>query len=487
MFLLKKAKNEYIQIKNNFNFQLIAGILKMLLRYRIRRADNMNILWKCTTDKDRWQDKGFLKTTKYNISEAEKANKTIYVDKSICYQILDKTPWGGCFADRGYIAMSKLSNEERMQILSSLFGRDGLNFTSARLPLGNSDFSDTHKSYNECKNDYNMEHFSISSDEKYLLPYIKAAQKIRPNIDFFASPWSPPSWVKKNGSIHGNDDNNTLNFTPEILKAYAKYFVKYLKEYEKQGISISAVTPQNEPTMNTAYASCVWNGEQLNEFIRDYLSPELKNSGLDTEIWLGTFTDSQSALCVPTLNDKKTLDIIRGVCFQWWGAPLADKINKDFDGLRLIQSESKCGNGKNDWAYAEEQFDCFKEFLEAGVRRYYLWNMVLDEKGENTAENPWHQNAPITVHSQTNEISYNPSYYLTKHFSNYIEGGAARINTRGTYTDMLAFLNPDGEIILEVKNATEYAITVAIDFGGEMIVPAIPAHSINTFRLQGNK
>lgn len=442
----------------------------------------MKILWQCTTNEQRWRDMGALKTTKYDVLTAEKANKTIYTDKSKQYQTMDKAAWGGCFADRGYMAMSRLDESERMQIIRALFGEDGLRLSAARLPMGNNDYSDRHKSYDEHENDYDMAHFSISGDEKYLLPYIKSAQSVRADIEFFATPWSPPSWMKKNGCIHGVDDANTLIFTPEILKAYAKYFTEYLKAYKNRGINVSAITPQNEPTMNTPYASCVWTGQQLNEFIRDYLYPELKRCGLDTEIWLGTFTDSQSCMCMPALADEKTIDMISAVCFQWWGAPLSARVGEEYPHLRTVQSETKCGNGGNDWAYAEEQFDCFKEFLESGVCRYYLWNMVLDEKGENTAEHPWRQNAPITVNSQTREISYNPSYYLTRHFSGYIDGGAVRIGADGTYRDMLAFCNPDGEVVVVVKNATEYALSVAMDFGGEMAVPTIPPHSISTFR-----
>ena len=443
----------------------------------------MEVLWRCTTNENRWEDKGYLKSEKFN---SDKVNKeTIEINSNIYYQTLDEAPWGGCFADRGYMAMSRLKKEQRTEILKALFTDDGLGLKAARLPLGNSDYSDMHKSYNEHADDFNMEHFSISTDDAYLLPYIKEAMEICPDITFFSTPWSPPSWMKNNGCIHGMDKNNTIKFTSKYLKAYALYFIKYIEAYKNLGINISEITPQNEPTMNTAYASCAWTGAQLNEFIRDYLYPALRDHRINTKIWLGTFTDSQKTLCMPAINDDKTINMIEAVCFQWWGAPLAHEIYRKYKNLKLIQSETKCGNGRNDWKYAEEQFDCFKEFLNAGVNRYYLWNMVLDENGENTAENPWHQNAPITVNSQTNEILYNPSYYLTKHFSYYIKGGAKRIRTGGTYEDKIAFRNPDGENVLAVKNSTDEDITVVINWNGEMITPTIPAHSINTFCASG--
>ena len=436
-------------------------------------------LWISTTRKDYWTNKEIPYITE------EDKNKDIIIDADTCYQTMDQKPWGGCFADRGYMAMEKLPDQQKQKIINSLFGDDGLHFTTARLPLGNNDFSDTHKSYNENTGDFLMEHFSLATDTAYLLPYIKMALQARPDIDFFATPWSPPSWMKQNNCIHGTDDNNRIIFQPEILKAYARYFIKYIEEYKKHGIHISAITPQNEPTMNTLYASCVWTGEELNVFIRDYLYPALKEAGINnTEIWLGTFTDSNASLVVPALEDKETNGIIDAVCFQWWGSYLGKAVQRAY-GKKLIQSETKCGDGKNNWSYAEEQFGCFKEFLEAGVTRYYIWNMVLDEKGANTASSPWYQNSPITVDSHTSEITFCPSYYLTKHFSNLIAGGAKRIDVKIKCScqniDIIAFKNPDGKVITEIKNGSDKNVTPVIDICGKLIQPEIEAHSINSF------
>lgn len=441
----------------------------------------MKLLHTYTTANEYWQEG---KT--YEMSEKFldiPCDCELKIDTKETYQTLDENPWGGCFADRGFMAMDKLSKEKRIEIIKSFYGPEGLKFTAARLPIGNSDYSDTHKSYDEHNDDYDMKYFSLKTDETYLLPYIKTALEINPDINFFATPWSPPSWMKMNNSIHGIDEDNRIIFTPEILKSYAKYFVKYIQEYKKRGINIKAVTPQNEPTMNTAYASCIWTGEQLNIFIRDYLYPEFKENNINTEIWLGTFTDSNAAMVIPTLEDEESAKIVDAVCFQWWGAPLAKAVKRGY-GKKLIQSETKCGDGKNDWQYAEEQFDCFKEFFESGVQSYYLWNMVLDEKGGNTAEKPWCQNAPITVNSVTNEVAYNPSYYLTKHFSYYIKPGAKRIKIDG-YKDSIAFLNADGEMILEVKNSSDESKNIVVICENNKQDIVIKPHSINTLRIIG--
>ncbi len=452
-------------------------------------AEGETVLWRCTTDGERWVEKEPLAVTGWDNDTA----LYIDVDQNTRYQTLTDAPWGGCFNERGWAAMSGLTDEQRGKIAADLFGDQGLDLQVGRLPLGNSDFSVRNdQSYDELPDgvydDYDMKYFSIDNDRENLLPYIREAQAVRPELRFWASPWSPPAWMKLNGSVPGPGPDNTLNFTPEVLTAYAEYFAKYIEAYKNEGIDVSRVMPQNEPTINVGYPSCVWSGEQLNVFIRDYLYPTLREHGLDTEIYLGTFTDSQAGLADPTLNDPVTGGMIKGVGFQWWSAQLAKRVyrqNRDI-GYTLMQSETKCGNGGNTWLYGEEHFDCLKEFFEAGVNEYMLWNMVLDEKGVNTNPNPWPQNAPIIVNSVTNEVVYTPMYYVFRHFSAYIHGGARRIKTEGNYGDKIAFQNTDGENVLVVKNNSDMYLDVAINFNGRKVKPTVPPHSVNTFRIAGD-
>ncbi len=449
--------------------------------------ENPKVYWQCSTENEHWADKDALETTLWDGDE----ELYISVDENTRYQALTADPWGGCFCERGRKAMEKLTKEERSAIIESLFGSEGLGLTVGRMPLGNNDFSiNRTTSYDELPagvtEDYDLKYFSIDTDREYLMPYIDEALKYCPDLKLWASSWSPPSWMKTNGTVHSG---GKITWTKEILTTYANYFARFIKDYRAEGYNVYMVMPQNEPTMNTAYASCVWTGAELNEFVRDYLAPTLEKEGLsDVDIYLGTFTDSQASLADPTLNDPETSRIIKGLGVQWWAAPLTKRIyrqNKD-KGYVLMQSETKCGNGGNSWSYAEEQFDCVKEFFDAGVNSYMLWNMVLDEKGENTAPSPWHQNSPITVDSVTNKVTYNGQYHLFKHFTYYIKGRARRIKTDGNYVDKIAFQNENGENVLVVKNGSSMTLNVAINFNGRKIKPALPPHSINTFRIDGD-
>ena len=244
-----------------------------------QEEDNI-MFWQCTTDSARWVDKGSLSTTHWD----NDTDLYIEVDASTRYQTLSQTPFGGCFNERGWEAMKDLSDEEKEAVIYSLFSEEGLNLSAGRMALGNSDFSiNRSQSYDELpegvETDYELNYFSIESDREYMLPYIEAAEKVRPSLPIWGSPWSPPSWMKNNKTIYGQHGDNTIIWTDEILKTYAQYFVKYVEAYRAEGHNVYMVMPQNEPTMNTAYSSCIWTGEQLNIFVRDYLYPAFRKAG----------------------------------------------------------------------------------------------------------------------------------------------------------------------------------------------------------------
>ena len=518
--------------------------------------------WICSTEASPYTDNGAIElqdVTDDSLEEIKTTGDYIIADQNTRYQELDANPWGGCFNEMGWEYIMQLDpnyrpnytftveqdgkkygekvnggsaektyeqlNDKQKEVIDLLFKPNyGLSFTAARTPIGSSDFGLDFYSYDETTDDYDLSEFSIARDKEFLIPYIKAAEVAAgKTFPIFSSPWTPPSWMKKNNKLNGVESGTPyIEDTKENFEAYANYFVKYLEEYSKLGIEITAITPQNEPTMNTPYPSCVWNGDQLNVFLRDYLCGAIDkynaDNGKNVEVWLGTFTDSNQGMVWPTYKDEKTSKKVDGYCFQWWGAPLATKLYSQskaakepvttetveqgkVNAVKMIQSESKCGNGGNTWSYAEEQFDCFKEFLDAGVSQYHLWNMVLDDaKGDNNALSVgrrWPQNAPITVDLDTHEYHINPQFYQVKHFSANIDGYARRIKVEGDNLGegsvknhvqdvrAIGFQNTDGEIVLNVKNSTGSDKTKTIVVNDKAFEVTLPAHSINTFKLAG--
>lgn len=187
------------------------------------KTENGEVTWRSTTDSDRWVDEGILTTTDWDKDTAtmDKNNdKYIIVDQNVRYQTLDERPWGGCFNERGWTAMSKLTDEQKREVIKNLFTKEGLNLSTARAPIAASDYAVEPYSYNETSGDYSMNNFSIAQDEKYLIPYIKLAMEVRGEaFPIWSSPWGPPSWMKSNNSlINGGSLTLPFSYVAESFK-----------------------------------------------------------------------------------------------------------------------------------------------------------------------------------------------------------------------------------------------------------------------------
>jgi len=244
------------------------------------------------------------------------------------YQTIDG--FGGCFNELGGIALSKLNESERNKVLLALFGDGGLKLNYCRLPIGANDYAEDWYSYDETDGDYALKDFSIERDRRYLIPYVKKALQLRPDMKFFASPWSPPTWMKTSKTYN----NGRLKMDKETLDAYALYFKKYVEAYKEEGIHIQQIHVQNEPFANQKFPSCLWSGEQYRVFIKEHLGPLFEKEQVPTEIWLGTLNGPTLMSFMPTgkivldsydeyvdrvLFDADARKYIKGVGYQWAG------------------------------------------------------------------------------------------------------------------------------------------------------------------------
>jgi glucosylceramidase len=385
--------------------------------------------------------------------------------------------FGGCFNELGHIAIMELPPRQREELMQELFGGDGTRFTLCRLPLGASDYSEVWHSCNETPGDLAMRRFNIDRDRMHLIPFIRQALKVRPDLTLFASPWSPPTWMKCPPVYN----YGTLVWTPENLRAYALYFVKFVQAYARQGIRIARVYPQNEPVADQKFPSCLWRGEQLAEFIRDYLAPALRRAGLDTEVWLGTLnTDDFDNYVYRVLTDERARAAIAGVGFQWAGKGAIQRTHQSFPSLRLMQSENECGDGENTWDYATYVFGLMRHYLANGAGSYVYWNIILGPHGRSSWG--WKQNSMLTV--EGGRLLRNHEFYVMKHLSRFVAPGAVRLETEGPLTGQsLAFRNPDGGTVVAVRNCLPAAQSVELSAAGSPIRLVLPPDSINTIVL----
>lgn len=439
--------------------------------------------WIATTREAKWQKKELVKK--------EETCKDQFVLTGEEAQTIKG--FGGCFNELGYIALSKIKEEDKERILGSLFdAEDSLNLNLCRVPIGASDYADEWYSHNEHENDFSMEQFSIERDYKYLLPFIKEAMKLKPDLELFASPWSPPTWMKTPKVYN----NGTLRMEPEILTAYALYFKKFVEAYLAEGVKVSQIHIQNEPFADQKFPSCRWSAEQFRVFIRDYVGPLFEKEKVDAKIWLGTLNgpedmsfgmrgmvlDNYNRYIDHILFDEEARKYIAGIGYQWAGRNAIARTNESWPELELMQTENECGDGSNNWEYAEYVFGLIRHYLTNGANAYTYWNMVLEPGGLSTWG--WSQNAMITINPETKEVIYNPEYYVMKHYSHFIKPGAKRLKTTGHWNSMAsAFLNPDGELIIIVQNALNRDQKFSFEGLDKSFTVTLERNSFHTFVL----
>ncbi|WP_438016858.1 glycoside hydrolase family 30 beta sandwich domain-containing protein [Sorangium sp. So ce315] len=420
-------------------------------------------------------------------TEVTSGNADVTVDDATTHQRWDG--FGGTFNEVGWHVLSMLSEPERARAIELLFDRhEGAAFVYGRVPIGASDYAMDRYTLNETPNDHAMESFSIDRDREKLIPYIKAALAVRPDLHLWASPWTPPTWMKSNGAMDGGRMKDDAN----VLKAYALYFAKFVEAYADEGITIEAVHPQNEPNYETRYPSCIWTGPLMARFIGAHLGPTFAERGLATQIYLGTMSNAESgkdgAIISAVTGDATAMGYVKGFGLQW-------NMMGSVSGLRarnlpIVQTEHKCGNypwnpagsptfnankPPNDHAYAEESWGLIRDWIKAGVTSYLAWNMVLDTAGKNLdSQRPWPQNALLTVDTATRTLSVTPAYHVFRHVSAYVDPGAMRVGTTGG--DALAFKNPDGTIVTVLYNSSNAAKTTTLGVAGKKLQFSVPAH-----------
>lgn len=402
--------------------------------------------------------------------------------------------FGVCFNELGWKALSMLDEDTKQDILKDLFDKQsGLRLSICRMPIGANDYALNYYSLNDSAGDFAMEHFSISRDKENLIPYIKSAMIYNPGLKIWGSPWTPPSWMKTNNHYAcrpdvvndmttdqaGQEGITQFRMTPAYLSAYALYFIKYIRSYRAEGINITGIHVQNEMNSCQNFPSCIWTARDLGEFIGKYLGPAMKKDIPDAEIWFGTYERPWVEKIDSIMTDDETAKFVSGVSFQWAGKQAIPLVHQKYPNLKLIQSETECGNGSNDWNAAEYTFSLMKHYFENGVSVYTFWNSILDESGKSMWG--WKQNSMITIDGKSREVVYNPEFYLLRHFSAFIEPGSHLLAISGKADNLLAFKNPDGTSVIIFGNTSDEVRKISAEIGSKLLNADIAPHTFNTF------
>jgi len=421
-----------------------------------------------------WQPGNFIITTNgvADVTVDEKSKKQLWEG------------FGGTFNEAGWDALSVVSSEIPRALKLLFDETDGANLAYGRMPIGASDYAMDWYTLAETAGDYAMDHFSIERDRDKLIPYVKAALEVKPDLHLWASPWNPPSWMI--------DASEKMKDDPQTQEAYALYLARFVEEYAKENLKIEAIHPQNEP----GYAKVKWSESLFITFIKNYLGPTFEERGITSEIWCGTMSHPDDGdIAVTCMNDAAAMKYVKGFGLQWNLEGVVATLSRKG---RVWQTEHRCGNynftakywdqnrydpdkPQNDHRYAEESWQLIRDWIAAGVNAYNAWNMVLDTYGKSLYD--WPQNALLVVDRSVGKLIVTPAYYVFRHFSQYVTPGATLIETNGS-NDALAFMNPDGSIIVEVYNKEDASKKMTVSITGKLYQFDVPAHGWGTLRVK---
>ena len=403
---------------------------------------------------------------------------------------------GAALTDASAETFYKLTKENQDLFLEAYFDKEkGIGYSLARTIIHSCDFSTGSYTYVE-EGDKELKTFSVAHDRKYRIPFTKKAiEAAGGNLKMYASPWSPPAFMKTN--------NNMLRggkLKKEFYQPWANYYAKFIKAYEKEGIPIWGLSIQNEPMAVQRWESCIYTAEEERDFLKNYLGPTLEKEGLgDKKIIVWDHNrDLVYQRASTILNDPEAAKYVWGTGFHWYEDWKDDdpmfaniaRVNEAYPDKKLIFTEG-CNEGyditrlKNkDPKLAERYGKSMIKDFNNGTVAWTDWNILLDENG-----GPNHVGnlcfAPVHGDTKTGELTFTNSFYYIGHFSKFIRPGAKRISSVTSSNSIIstAFKNKNKSVVILAMNASDKILEYTITLDLKTSRLQIPAHSIQTIIL----
>lgn len=387
--------------------------------------------------------------------------------------------FGGAFTESAAYTYSGLDSETRRRVMNSLFGADGLRYNFCRICIGSSDFAVGMYDYLDA-GDRTLGSFSIEHDRKYVLPMIKdamsAAAAAGEEIIFIASPWSPPAFMKDNGTrVQGH-------LLPRYRALYAEYIADFIEEYKKEGVEIFAVTPQNEPLAPSEWDSCQMSGDEEVAQIRA-LSAAFSARGLNTKILAWDHNKGRLFHRLETVY-REAGDLVAGTAFHWYSGRHFEElalVRELYPDKLLIESEFCNGLGRKIFdSYGAELVGN----LSHGVNAECEWNLLLDAEGGPYQSRSFGCSAPIMTDGK--ELSFRRSFNEMYMLSHFVRRGAHALATSSFCAELsaAAFRNPDGRLVVVVRNSSDRSITYNLSVFNRLHRVTITPDTMVTYEIE---
>lgn len=407
---------------------------------------------------------------------------------------------GAALTDASAETFYKLSKENQARFMKAYFStKEGIGYTLARTIIHSCDFSSESYTYiNE--GDAELNSFTIEHDKKYRLPFTKLAiEAAGGKLTMYASPWSPPAFMKTNNNmLHGG------KLKPEFYQPWANYFVKFIKAYEKEGVPIWGLTIQNEPMATQIWESCIYTAEEERDFLKNNLGPTLEKEGMSNKkiiVWDHN-RDLLFQRANVILSDPEAAKYVWGIGFHWYedwkdGIPMFNNVkatneayptknliftegtNESYDLARIVSEDPKLAE-----RYGKSMINDFNN----GTVAWTDWNILLDETG-----GPNHVGnlcfSPVHGDTKTGALTFTNSYYYIGHFSKFIRPGAKRVSSVSSSNKLIttAFKNTDGKLVTIVMNITNEEVTYSLNLGLKTTEGSALPHSIQTIIIESIK
>jgi glucosylceramidase len=398
---------------------------------------------------------------------------------------------GGALTDASAETYAKLPPAKQKELMEAYFDPNkGIGYTLGRTHIHSCDFSSASYTYVD-EGDEALKSFSVAHDKQFRIPFTKQAiAAAGGQLTIFASPWSPPAFMKTNGEmLHGG------KLKPALRQAWANYYTKFIKAYDREGIHIWGTSVQNEPMATQTWESCIYTAEEERDFIKGFLGPTLAREGLGDRKIIGW--DHNRDLIYQRVStimaDPDAAKYVWGFGFHWYepwsgGSMMFDNVRlvrETFPDKKLLFTEGAAESFKaenmHEWRLGEHYGLSMINDFNDGAVGWTDWNVLLDEQG-----GPNHVGnfcfAPVHADTKTGELIYTNAYYYIGHFSKFVRPNARRIASSPSRSALLstAFVNPDGKVAVVVMNPTDKQTNYFLWLAGNAAEVSSLPHSIQT-------
>ncbi|WP_086690473.1 ricin-type beta-trefoil lectin domain protein [Streptomyces recifensis] len=452
--------------------------------------------WLTTTDDSagRHVVRGLEPQTPFAFSAgAGGGGENITVDENTRYQTF--TGGGASFTDTAAWLMNgsgALSPATRDATMRKLFSpTDGIGLSFLRNPMGASDLARSGYTYDDVpagQTDPSLAKFSLAHDLADVIPLTRQARQLNPNLTVMASPWTAPAWMKDSGSLNGGW------LKAEDYGAYASYFVKYLQGYRDQGVPVSYVTAQNEPTCCSGYPSMSWNASGLAYFTKSELLPRLQQAGLSTKVLAHDWNwDTYDSYAAQTVDDAAVRNHpnFGGIAWHGYGGDVGKQtaVHDQYPALDAFATEHSGGT----WIADQQREDLSDiiNYTRNWAKSVTKWSLAVDQNMGPHNGGCGTCTGLITVHNgdgRSGSVDYTVEYYDMGHLTKFVRPGAQRIaSTASSTVPNVAWRNPDGGKALIAYNGATSARQVTINWGAQHATYTLPARTSATFTWAGGQ